>query len=524
MDLLRLSTLVLDRPHHVTPEAANLILGVLSNRVGIAEIVQDRREFPAASSFAGRRVVDKDTGASRGYRLTDKGVAIIPVHGELVNRGAWVGASSGLVSYEGLRHSLKNAAGDKAVRSIVLDVDSPGGMATGMLETGALVAEVAKEKPVVAVGDGLMASAAYGISAGASRIIAADSGAIGSIGTLWMHADRSRQIDRAGIKVTLIHAGARKVDGNSFAPLPEHVREERQALLNRMQDAFIAHVAAGRGLTDAKVRGTEAAVFLGTDAVALGLADATGTASDAVAEAESMSPRRTIVSVPSNRPAPLSPPAQPAAARTGTLKGKRMDVVHGEPGADSPGNGWEMMTVAQVNEAVQSLRASILAPSAAHTAAGAATSETPAVTAPGRMAGPGAERAPEGPSESPSAAYARGRSEATARIAAILGHAEATDRPAQARVIALESDLAVEQAARLLAAAPKEATAKGGSTEAAYRAAMERVASPRVPHVGGAEDRAAHAGGGTPDFRERAKAAADARFGRRNIVNANGRA
>lgn len=109
--LPRLAGLVLDQHHAILPSAAATILRVLESRMGDIDLSDLTPDEPVANAFVGRPVIGKDE-RYRGYRITDKGVAIVPVHGELVNRGSWLGSHSGLVSYEGLRHSLRNAADD----------------------------------------------------------------------------------------------------------------------------------------------------------------------------------------------------------------------------------------------------------------------------------------------------------------------------------------------------------------------------------------------------------------------------
>jgi signal peptide peptidase SppA len=160
-----------------------------------------------------------------------------------VSRGAWVGASSGLTSYEGIKAQLDAALADPKVTAIVLDVHSPGGEVIGAFELGDAVRAAAVVKPVVAVANGMMASAAYAISAGATRIVAAPSAVVGSIGVVMMHADYSRRLDKEGITVTLLHAGAHKVDGNPFEPLTDQVKADLQAEINAVYDQFIATVA-----------------------------------------------------------------------------------------------------------------------------------------------------------------------------------------------------------------------------------------------------------------------------------------
>lgn len=483
--LPRLAALIYNQCHLVLPSTAEAILAALEGRIGNIEIVMDGGV--EASSFVGRPALDANR-KTKGYRLTDRGAAIVPVTGELVNRGAWLGASSGLTSYEGLRHTLRQAAADPQARGIVLDIDSPGGQASGMVETAGLVRAIGEIKPVIAVANSLAASAAYGIASAANRLVVNQDGAAGSIGVLYVHADRSRQIDRQGITVTILHAGARKKDGNSLEPLTDAVRGEIQARIDAVHGIFIDTVRQGRPkLTEAAIRTTEARVYLGAEAVRLGLADTVGTFDQAVADAEA-----GTVSVRSRVRSP-SPIHQ---------KGHQMPAPESAPAAAAAGPGWEGMSLSELSAAVTQLRATLQdAP------AEPAASQTPAAAAPPPPAAP---EAPAQPAASGCDAEARGRTAERERIRSILGHAEASARPVQAQVLALESDVPVEQAAAMLAKMPKEhpAAAGGARTTQLYAAVAASGGNPQVRHqepAGGA----ASAGSSLEDMTNRMTA----RFG-----------
>lgn len=270
--LVHIADRVLNRPLLIAPEKAQVIMSVLSGRIGLSA--------PDASRFEGSEF-DRDPSGrlvQKPYRVSG-GVAVITITGSLVNRGAWIGASSGLTSYEGIQHQLKSAAADPAVRSILLDVHSPGGEAIGAFETAAMVRQISATKRVVAVVNGMAASAAYAIPSGANEIVTTETGVSGSIGVVVLHADVSRMLDEEGITPTLIFAGAHKVDGNPFGPLPDSVRADIQAEVDAFYTLFLRTVAEGRGarLTADMARATEARVFIGEAAVAAGLADRVGT-------------------------------------------------------------------------------------------------------------------------------------------------------------------------------------------------------------------------------------------------------
>jgi capsid assembly protease len=283
--LLHIADRVLNRPLMILPDKLSLIASILDGRIGIdgsslgsAEADYLKKAAPGVSRFVGNfePIDPKNPAAGRKpYRTTDAGVAIIPVLGSLVNRGGWIGAYSGMTSYEGLKHQLGAAARDASVSSILLDMDSPGGEAVGAFEAADAVRAAAQIKEVIAVVNGMAASAAYAIASAATRIVTTSSGISGSIGVVMLHADYSKRLENEGIKPTLIFAGARKVDGNPYEKLTAEVKGELKAEIDRFYDLFVSSVAGGRaGMTEDAIRGTEARTYIGADAVAVGLADA----------------------------------------------------------------------------------------------------------------------------------------------------------------------------------------------------------------------------------------------------------
>lgn len=300
---------------------------------------------PRSSRFVGEYRSGPD-GRPTPYRVTQDGTAIISIIGELVNRGAWIGASSGLVSYEGIRHQLLTAARDPNVSTVLLDLETPGGEAVGAFEVASVVRQVREQKPVLAVVNGMAASAGYAIASGATRIVSIPSGLSGSIGVVMMHLDLSAYLETEGVKPTLIFAGKHKVDGNAFEPLPESVRSAFQADIDQFYGMFVETVAAGRkGLAEQAIRNTEANVYLGADAVRVGLVDEVGTLEDVVADlAKSASGSATAGSSPpaalATAPAPASPKAESGlivAARRQAQAAEATASAWAEPGARASG-------------------------------------------------------------------------------------------------------------------------------------------------------------------------------------------
>lgn len=239
--------------------------------VEIAAEALDTANLPARASLFGDDLTNRQArNGGQPFAIVD-GIAVIEIAGTLVHRGAWIGQSSGLTSYEGIAAQLQAAISDPAIRGIALDIDSFGGEVAGAFDLAAARAQ----KPVQAFVADHALSAAYALASQADRIILPRTGAVGSIGVVAMHSDMSGALDQKGIAVTLIHAGARKVDANPYQPLPEAVRARIAGELEDLRQLFAETVAEGRGrrLDTLQALGTEAAVFRGEAAVFAGLAD-----------------------------------------------------------------------------------------------------------------------------------------------------------------------------------------------------------------------------------------------------------
>jgi signal peptide peptidase SppA len=209
---------------------------------------------------------------------------VLEMTGSLVNRLGSISPYCGMTGYDGLRTQLISAVQDDDVRAIAVYADSPGGEVTGCFDLADQFREAAEHKPVWAIVDGCCCSAAYALMHGATRISVSSSGYVGSIGVISSHVDFSKMYEDAGVKVTLIYAGAHKADGNETEALPEAVRAEFQAEIDAVYDQFVGLVAKGGRLDEKAVRAMESRSYLAAEGVRLKLADVVQSPSDALAE------------------------------------------------------------------------------------------------------------------------------------------------------------------------------------------------------------------------------------------------
>lgn len=218
-------------------------------------------------------------GADKPFAFAG-GVALIPIHGILLNKMSW--GSSYATGYDYIRRLYQAAVADPDVEAIVYDVNSPGGMAAGCAE---LAAELAtRQKPSLAVIDASAYSAAYWLATAADHIAVTPSGGVGSIGVVAMHVDFSQALEQDGIKVSFIQAGAEKTDGNPYEPLSTRARASIQRSVDSLYGLFTGAVADYRGLPDDDVRATEARTYQPDEAQELGLADSVATPAAALAQ------------------------------------------------------------------------------------------------------------------------------------------------------------------------------------------------------------------------------------------------
>lgn len=193
----------------------------------------------------------------------------------------------GGTSAEGFTKRLKAALADPRVGGVIIDVDSPGGAVNGVPEAAAALYETRKGgKPVVAVASPWCASAAYWIASQAPEFVVLASGEVGSIGVYTWHEDLSKALDEKGIKVSLIKSeiSPNKAETHPAFPLADETREHLQGAVDYHGKAFVDAVARGRGVkaSDVIEKFGGGRMIVGTEAVALGMADRVGSLDDEI--------------------------------------------------------------------------------------------------------------------------------------------------------------------------------------------------------------------------------------------------
>lgn len=208
------------------------------------------------------------------------GVAIIPIHGSLINRfGQCYGYVTG---YNFIRRQRDAAMADPDVTAIVYDVNSGGGEAAGCFELADESFALRGTKPTISVVDSACYSAAYALASTSDQVVVTPTGGAGSVGVYTMHVDMSKMLENWGLDITLIHAGEHKVDGHPYAELPEDVRADMQKSVDATYNKFVESVARNRNLSVEAVKDTQARCYSADDALALGLIDSVASPIEAI--------------------------------------------------------------------------------------------------------------------------------------------------------------------------------------------------------------------------------------------------
>ncbi len=221
---------------------------------------------------------DEDYRDEKDYPVTDDGIACIPVTGPLTKGYYWRGTS-----YSEVVAMAKDAYSDPRIKAVLFCYDSPGGEgASAMFEASDLLFQLRDQKPTAAISDDQCYSAAYCLASASPMLFVNRAAGVGSIGCWTAHVDLSEMYKQAGVKVTYIYAGAKKVDGNPTEPLSDRAQADMQEGCDRLRDMFVQTVARNRSVSADELYATEAGCYDAEKGLPL-LADQVGSKEDALA-------------------------------------------------------------------------------------------------------------------------------------------------------------------------------------------------------------------------------------------------
>lgn len=192
--------------------------------------------------------------------------------------------------FENLKSDLEAARKRKAIKAILLEINSPGGEVTASDVIYHQIKKMREEtgKPVVALIGTMGASGAYYVACAAEKILAHPTSIIGSIGVLMQAVNVQELAEKIGFKAVTLKSDKTPMK-DVLSPFKEMTEQEKAMLLqiiNGIYDRFIDIVAASRKLErEAVVKLADGGIYNAEKAKEAGLIDAIGYREDAMAEA-----------------------------------------------------------------------------------------------------------------------------------------------------------------------------------------------------------------------------------------------
>lgn len=237
----------------------------------ISAIARRENEAPeAVEAKIGRPLQNTRKVAMRGD------VAVIPLTGPVFRYANLFTEISGATSLDVLAKDFTTALEDPNVAAVVLNIDSPGGQATGIAEFAQMVRAAAK--PVVAYVGDTAASAAYWIASAAGQIVMSKTAEVGSIGAV-VAIDQGRA--KSGVvEIVSSQSPKKRVDIAT-----DEGRAVIQARIDNLAQVFVEDVAAYRSVSadDVLAKFGQGDMRIAADAVRLGMADRIGTLEEVIA-------------------------------------------------------------------------------------------------------------------------------------------------------------------------------------------------------------------------------------------------
>jgi signal peptide peptidase SppA len=217
----------------------------------------------------------------------EDGVGIIRIHGPLMRDPDLISSLLfGATDMNQVAEVIQEAVARDDVKSILLDINSPGGTVNGTPELAQAVADASKLKSTYAFSAGQMCSAAYWIASQCDAIYATPSARVGSIGVMLPFIDSTEKFRSEGLKVEVFAAGKFKGMATPGVPLSEEQRALIQSDIEEIAIDFkTAVLARGRKIPDAAMEGQ---TFSARNAQRLNLAGMVKSRDEAIARLRSI--------------------------------------------------------------------------------------------------------------------------------------------------------------------------------------------------------------------------------------------
>jgi len=207
-------------------------------------------------------------------------VAVIYANGEISGGEG----SDNQIGSERISRAIRKARLDDDIKAVVIRVNSPGGSALASDVIWREIVLTKKEKPVISSFGDVAASGGYYIGCAADSIFVQPNTITGSIGVFGIIPNfQNLMTNKLGITFDGVKTGKYADIMATNRPMTEGEKFIIQNELNRIYSGFVGRVADGRKKSKAYIDSIGGGhVWIGTDAVQIGLADRIGSFNDAI--------------------------------------------------------------------------------------------------------------------------------------------------------------------------------------------------------------------------------------------------
>ena len=204
-------------------------------------------------------------------------IAVMYAEGEIMPEAADQSYSMTSFITEKMARELIKLKEDKAVKAVVIRVNSPGGSAYVSDQIWKQVKALKEEKPVVVSMGNVAASGGYYISCAANQIVAEPNTLTGSIGVFGMFPNMTGLFEKLDVTSDVVKTHAFTDLGNIARPMTVDEKVLVQGAVERNYRTFLARCAEGRGMSVEAIDAIgQGRVWTGEQALANGLVDRLG--------------------------------------------------------------------------------------------------------------------------------------------------------------------------------------------------------------------------------------------------------
>ena len=217
--------------------------------------------------------VEAKAAAKASINMSLRGnIAVINIRGVITRNYNFMTWFFGGVAIEHLAKELTIAANHASVKTIVLNINSPGGTVSGLHEFAEMVYSTRRtgKKRIVSYVGATACSAAYWIASAANEIVIDATAELGSIGVVATGSVRKNS--------NTLEIVSSQSPNKRLSPTSEAGKKAMQTSVDQLADIFISKVALYRGVSKSTVTSKfgKGGVKMGKAAVKCGLANRLG--------------------------------------------------------------------------------------------------------------------------------------------------------------------------------------------------------------------------------------------------------